>query len=161
MAPSVPQKSLSGVITSEGGLVETPGLDLLVELGWTPLSPYRRAGAGQSDRPLPSANWYCPRVFALRFASSTPRCPMRRCSRPNCAHRRPFRDAAGGGKPRGLPAVARRHSRCRCASPTARSRTSASPPSTGRILPPTTSFCLAGLDREQPLLAAAGRARLR
>jgi type I restriction enzyme R subunit len=26
--------SLSGVITSEGGLVETPGLDLLVELGW-------------------------------------------------------------------------------------------------------------------------------
>ena len=35
MAPSAPQKSLSGVITSEDGLVETPGLDLLVELGWT------------------------------------------------------------------------------------------------------------------------------
>lgn len=29
-----PRKSLSGVITSEDGLVETPGLDLLAELGW-------------------------------------------------------------------------------------------------------------------------------
>ncbi len=34
MAPPLPQ-SLSGAITSEGGLVETPGLDLLAELGWT------------------------------------------------------------------------------------------------------------------------------
>jgi type I restriction enzyme, R subunit len=29
------QKSLSGAITSEAGLIEKPGLDLLVELGWT------------------------------------------------------------------------------------------------------------------------------
>ena len=35
MSPAAPQKSLSGVITSEDGLVEKPGLDLLVELGWT------------------------------------------------------------------------------------------------------------------------------
>jgi type I restriction enzyme, R subunit len=34
MVPSVPQKSLSGVITSEDKLVEKPGLDLLVALGW-------------------------------------------------------------------------------------------------------------------------------
>ncbi len=35
MVPTVPQKSLSGVITSEDELVEKPGLDLLMELGWT------------------------------------------------------------------------------------------------------------------------------
>jgi type I restriction enzyme, R subunit len=35
MVPAVSQKSLSGVITSEDKLVEKPGLDLLVELGWT------------------------------------------------------------------------------------------------------------------------------
>src|SRR5206468_2935652 len=35
MVPPAPQKSLSGVITSEDILVEKPGLDLLVELGWT------------------------------------------------------------------------------------------------------------------------------
>lgn len=35
MVSLVPQKSLSGVITSEDKLVEKPGLDLLVELGWT------------------------------------------------------------------------------------------------------------------------------
>src|SRR4029077_18290086 len=35
MVPSVPQNSLSGVITSEDKLVEKPGLDLMVELGWT------------------------------------------------------------------------------------------------------------------------------
>jgi len=35
MATPVPPKSLSGVITSEDALVEKPGLDLLVELGWT------------------------------------------------------------------------------------------------------------------------------
>ena len=35
MTPSAPQKSLSGVITSEDRLVEKPGLELLVELGWT------------------------------------------------------------------------------------------------------------------------------
>lgn len=35
MVPSAPQKSLSGVITSEDKLVEKPGLDLLMELGWT------------------------------------------------------------------------------------------------------------------------------
>ena len=35
MVPSAPQQSLSGVITSEEKLVEKPGLDLLVELGWT------------------------------------------------------------------------------------------------------------------------------
>ena len=35
MAPTNQQKSLSGVITSEDGLVETPGLDLMQELGWT------------------------------------------------------------------------------------------------------------------------------
>jgi type I restriction enzyme R subunit len=35
MSPAVPGKSLSGVITSEDGLVETPGVDLLAELGWT------------------------------------------------------------------------------------------------------------------------------
>ena len=29
-----PQKSLSAAITSEGGLIERPGLDLLEELGW-------------------------------------------------------------------------------------------------------------------------------
>ncbi|WP_316186325.1 MULTISPECIES: type I restriction endonuclease subunit R [unclassified Bradyrhizobium] len=34
MVPSAPQKSLSGVITSEDKLVEKPGLDLLGELGW-------------------------------------------------------------------------------------------------------------------------------
>jgi type I restriction enzyme R subunit len=35
MVSSPPQKSLSGVVTSEDKLVEKPGLDLLVELGWT------------------------------------------------------------------------------------------------------------------------------
>src|ERR1700687_1879188 len=35
MSPSVPNKSLSSAITSEGRLVETPGLDLLAELGGT------------------------------------------------------------------------------------------------------------------------------
>jgi type I restriction enzyme R subunit len=36
MVPAAPPpKSLSGVITSEDKLVEKPGLDLLVELGWT------------------------------------------------------------------------------------------------------------------------------
>jgi type I restriction enzyme R subunit len=35
MPPSVPHTSLSGVITSEDKLVEKPGVDLLVELGWT------------------------------------------------------------------------------------------------------------------------------
>lgn len=35
MSPPAPQQSLSGAITSEGGLVETPGLDLLEEMGWT------------------------------------------------------------------------------------------------------------------------------
>src|SRR5437588_13119538 len=35
MLPVAPHKSLSGVITSEDKLVEKPGLDLLVELGWT------------------------------------------------------------------------------------------------------------------------------
>ena len=35
MAPTTPVKSLSGIITSEGGLVETPGLDLLAAMGWT------------------------------------------------------------------------------------------------------------------------------
>lgn len=34
MAPAHPPKSLSGHITSEDKLVEKPGLDLLVELGW-------------------------------------------------------------------------------------------------------------------------------
>jgi type I restriction enzyme R subunit len=35
MVPAAPQQSLSGAITSEGALVEKPGLDLLVDLGWT------------------------------------------------------------------------------------------------------------------------------
>lgn len=35
MSSAEPQKSLSAAITSEGGLIETPGLDLLDELGWT------------------------------------------------------------------------------------------------------------------------------
>src|SRR5258705_1037066 len=35
MAAPVPPKSLSGTITGEDALVEKPGLDLLVELGWT------------------------------------------------------------------------------------------------------------------------------
>lgn len=35
MQERAPRKSLSSVITSEDGLVETPGLDLLAELGWT------------------------------------------------------------------------------------------------------------------------------
>jgi type I restriction enzyme R subunit len=35
MQARAPRKSLSGVITSEDGLVETPGLDLLAEMGWT------------------------------------------------------------------------------------------------------------------------------
>ena len=35
MGSVAPPKSLSGVITSEDKLVERPGLDLLVELGWT------------------------------------------------------------------------------------------------------------------------------
>jgi len=35
MLPTTPHKSLSGVITSEDALVEQPGLDLLMELGWT------------------------------------------------------------------------------------------------------------------------------
>ena len=35
MVPSPPQKSLSGVISSEGWLIEKPGLDLLEDLGWT------------------------------------------------------------------------------------------------------------------------------
>ncbi|WBT39959.1 type I restriction endonuclease subunit R [Hyphomicrobium sp. DMF-1] len=34
MSPSAPQKSLPAVITSEYGLVETPGIELLEELGW-------------------------------------------------------------------------------------------------------------------------------
>ena len=34
MVSLVPQKSLSGVITSEDKLIEKPGLDLLEELGW-------------------------------------------------------------------------------------------------------------------------------
>jgi type I restriction enzyme R subunit len=34
MSPPVPQASLSATITSEGGLIEKPGLDLLEELGW-------------------------------------------------------------------------------------------------------------------------------
>jgi type I restriction enzyme, R subunit len=34
MSPLTPKKSLSAAITSEGGLIETPGLDLLDELGW-------------------------------------------------------------------------------------------------------------------------------
>jgi type I restriction enzyme R subunit len=33
--PAAPHGSLSSVITSEDGLVETPGLDLLAELGWS------------------------------------------------------------------------------------------------------------------------------
>src|SRR5438874_1185424 len=35
MATPVPPKSLSGIITSEDALVERPGLELLIELGWT------------------------------------------------------------------------------------------------------------------------------
>jgi type I restriction enzyme, R subunit len=35
MRPAAPQSSLSGAITSESGLIETPGLELLEELGWT------------------------------------------------------------------------------------------------------------------------------
>src|SRR5262249_3046743 len=35
MPPAAPQSSLSGAITSESGLIETPGLELLEELGWT------------------------------------------------------------------------------------------------------------------------------
>jgi type I restriction enzyme R subunit len=35
MSPTAPPKSLSSAITSEGQLLETPGLDLLGELGWT------------------------------------------------------------------------------------------------------------------------------
>jgi type I restriction enzyme, R subunit len=35
MSPVAPQKFLSATITSEGGLIEKPGLDLLEELGWT------------------------------------------------------------------------------------------------------------------------------
>lgn len=35
MIPAAPQTSLSGAITSELGLVERPGLNLLVDLGWT------------------------------------------------------------------------------------------------------------------------------
>jgi type I restriction enzyme, R subunit len=34
MSPAVPQQSLSGAITSEDELIETPGLELLEELGW-------------------------------------------------------------------------------------------------------------------------------
>ena len=34
MSPPASEGSLSGAITSEGGLIETPGLDLLEELGW-------------------------------------------------------------------------------------------------------------------------------
>jgi type I restriction enzyme R subunit len=34
MSPATPQPSLSAVITSEDGLIEKPGLDLLIELGW-------------------------------------------------------------------------------------------------------------------------------
>jgi type I restriction enzyme R subunit len=35
MVPTEPPQSLSGIISSEEKLVEKPGLDLLVELGWT------------------------------------------------------------------------------------------------------------------------------
>ena len=35
MSPPASKQSLSGIITSEDGLVEKPGLDLLIELGWT------------------------------------------------------------------------------------------------------------------------------
>ena len=35
MCPAARYQSLSGVITSEDRLVETPGLDLLTELSWT------------------------------------------------------------------------------------------------------------------------------
>src|SRR5262249_30199928 len=34
MPPAAPQHSLSAAITSESGLIETPGLELLEELGW-------------------------------------------------------------------------------------------------------------------------------
>jgi type I restriction enzyme R subunit len=34
MVPPAPQKSLSGAITTEGGLIEKPGLELLEVLGW-------------------------------------------------------------------------------------------------------------------------------
>jgi type I restriction enzyme R subunit len=34
MSPPPPQKSLSAAVTSEGRLIETPGLELLEELGW-------------------------------------------------------------------------------------------------------------------------------
>src|SRR5262249_49347415 len=35
MVPAEPQQSLSAAITSEDELIETPGLQLLEELGWT------------------------------------------------------------------------------------------------------------------------------
>ena len=63
--PPAPQGSLSGAITSEGGLIETPGLELLEDLGWQhanlmhelpgPPNPTGRARVPRADPARPPA----------------------------------------------------------------------------------------------------------
>ncbi len=140
MSPPAPQKSLSGVITSEDELVEKPGLELLVELGWTHVDLFNEEpGPANPTGRLSFRELCCPRASAPRSASSTRHCRTKHCSRPRlrslptaprcCRWRRTARST-------GCCATA---SRCRCDSPMARSSTSASPSSTGRTLQPTTS----------------------
>ena len=72
-------------------------------------------------------------------ASSTHRCRTRRCSRPSCAHRRPLRDAARRGEPRGLPAAARRRAGAGATARWLAEARARALSSTGRTRRPTTS----------------------
>ena len=110
--------------------------------GLDPRQPVEgRAGAGEPDRPalLPRAG---PSGTPSRRAPQAQSISARRGAAAGraCAHGRPLGDAAGGGEPRGLPAAARRR---RGAGATARRLAQARArraSSTGRTLPPTTSF---------------------
>ena len=92
LMPPVPQGSLSAAITSEGGLIEGPGLELLEELGWQHANLMQ-----EQPRPAnptggsPSASWCCRRACARRSSSSTRRCPSRRCSKPSWPSRQTVR----------------------------------------------------------------------
>ena len=104
MVPAAPQKSLSGVITSEDGLVEKPGLDLLVELGWTHANLMK-----EEPGPANPTGRLSFRELVLACAPSR-RAPQAQSVAAGrgvaagraCADRRPLRDAAGGGEPRRL-----------------------------------------------------------
>ena len=76
MPPHAPQKSLSGIITSEGGLVEKPGLDLLEELGWTHVNLMKEEpGPANPTGRLSFREFVLPARFAPHSASSTHRLP--------------------------------------------------------------------------------------